>query len=182
MTPRPTLSFLDGLFDRLSSSFQPPAWAVDEAQHRLVLLLNHVLMQEPQAQARLARVKGSTVRVQWRTLSLQLQATPAGLLDRVAEGSRAPDLTLSVTETSPAALAQAALRGDKPPINIEGDVQLAAEVGWLVDHVRWDLEEDLSRLIGDAPAHTLAEAGRRLATGLRDFIARGPAASGKPAQ
>ena len=79
MTSRPPLSFLDGLFDRLSSSFQPPAWAIDEAQHRLVLLLNHVLMQEPQAQARLARVKGRTVRVQWRTLSLQFQATPAGL-------------------------------------------------------------------------------------------------------
>jgi ubiquinone biosynthesis protein UbiJ len=38
-------------------------------------------------------------------------------------------------------------------VRIEGDVQLAAEVNWLVDHVRWDMEEDLSRLMGDAPAH-----------------------------
>lgn len=39
---------------------------------------------------------------------------------------------------------------DKPAVSIEGDVQLAAEVAWLVDNLRWDVEEDLSRLIGDA--------------------------------
>jgi ubiquinone biosynthesis protein UbiJ len=38
-------------------------------------------------------------------------------------------------------------------------VQLAAEVNWLADHVRWDLEEDLARVIGDVPAHTLAQIG-----------------------
>ena len=35
-------SFLQSLATR----FQPPAWAVDEGQQKLVLLLNHVLMQE----------------------------------------------------------------------------------------------------------------------------------------
>lgn len=184
MQTTPPPSFLDGLLDRLSSSLQPPAWVVDEAQHRVLLLLNHVLMQEPQAQARLLRQKGSTVLVQWRAFSIQFVATPAGLLDLVPAGTaRAPDLTLSVVETSPVALAQAALRGDKPPIKIEGDVQLAAEVGWLVDHVRWDLEEDLSRLIGDAPAHAVGETVRRMASTLREFVgSRTPAAgAGKPA-
>jgi hypothetical protein len=41
-------------------------------------------------------------------------------------------------------------------VRIAGDVQFAAEINWLVEHVRWDLEEDLSRLIGDAPAHAMA--------------------------
>jgi ubiquinone biosynthesis protein UbiJ len=45
------------------------------------------------------------------------------------------------------------LRGDKPSIRIEGDVQFAAEINWLVDNVKWDVEEDLARLIGDVPAH-----------------------------
>ncbi len=44
----------DLCFSNKLTSLQPPAWAVDEAQHRLVLLLNHVLMQEPEATARLA--------------------------------------------------------------------------------------------------------------------------------
>ena len=68
------------------------------------------------------------------------------------------------------ALIQAALRGDKPAVRIEGDVQLAAEVNWLVDHVRWDLEEDLSRIMGDVPAHAAAEAFRRVAQALRGFV------------
>jgi ubiquinone biosynthesis protein UbiJ len=62
-------------------------------------------------------------------------------------------------------------------VRIAGDVQLAAEVQWLVDHVRWDLEEDLSRIIGDAPAHTAGQVVRRMADGVRQFVARGPAAT-----
>ena len=66
------------------------------------------------------------------------------------------------TEVSPLALAQTLLAGGKPPVEIQGDVQLAAEVAWLVDNLRWDLEEDLSRLLGDPVAHQLAAAGRQL--------------------
>ena len=64
---------------------------------------------------------------------------------------------------------QAAARGDKPPVRIAGDVQFAAEINWLVDHVRWDLEEDLSRLVGDAPAHAIGGGLRRMAQALRKF-------------
>lgn len=175
------MSFVDGLLDRLVTTLKPPEWLVDEVQHRVVLLVNHVLMQEPEAQARLARQQGRTVRVDWRHLSLSLIATPAGLLDRIPAGAAGliPDLSLSVQEASPLALAQAALRGDKPPIKIEGDVQLAAEVGWLVDHVRWDLEEDLSRWVGDAPAHAVGQAARRAAAALREFIDRQSPVSGR---
>jgi ubiquinone biosynthesis protein UbiJ len=49
-------------------------------------------------------------------------------------------------------------------------------VQWLVDHVRWDLEEDLSRLFGDAPAHALGQVVGRMADALRQFGARGAAA------
>ena len=54
-------------------------------------------------------------------------------------------------------------------MRIAGDVQLAAEVQWLVDNVRWDLEEDLSRLVGDAPAHAAGQATRSMAEALRRF-------------
>ncbi len=110
-----------------------------------MLLLNHVLQQEPEAQAAAGAPAGRVVRGRsWRFVHVRLVATPAGLLD-LAPARRQPDLTLTVTEESPFGLAQAALRGDKPPVRIAGDVQLAAEVNWLVDHVRWDLEDDLSR-------------------------------------
>lgn len=162
-------SFLGELIDRVGSSLQPPAWAVEEFHRRLVLLFNHVLMQEPTAMERLERHRGRIVRFQWRQFTLHLKATPAGLLD-LADAQAVPDLTLTVAEESVAGLAQAALRGNKPAIRIDGDVQLAADVNWLVEHVRWDLEEDLSRLIGDAPAHALGQAGRAMAGALRKFV------------
>jgi ubiquinone biosynthesis protein UbiJ len=77
---------------------------------------------------------------------------------------------LRVNEPSPLALAQTLLQGNKPPIHIEGDVQLAAEVNWLFDHVRWDPEEDVARLIGDAPAHTLVQTAKRAVEALRAFV------------
>jgi ubiquinone biosynthesis protein UbiJ len=118
---------------------------------------------------RLRRQKGRVARVQWRHYSMALLVTPAGLFNLAGEGDT-PDLRLEVTELSPLALAQGALRGDKPAIRIEGDVQLAAEINWLADHVRWDLEEDLARLMGDAPAHQLCNVARRAAQALRQFV------------
>ena len=169
MATQSPFSFLVGLIDRLAAGPQPPQWLVHEVQQRMVLFLNHVLMQEKEAMDRLVRQRGRVARVQWRSYSMALLVTPAGLFNLAPEGA-APDLQLHVTEASPLALASVALRGDKPAIRIEGDVQLAAEINWLVDHVRWDVEEDLARVIGDAPAHTLAQFASRAAQTLRQFV------------
>jgi ubiquinone biosynthesis protein UbiJ len=173
-TPPPASSFIETLLGRLGEALTPPGWVVEEAQRRMVLALNHVLQQEPEAQARLKRQSGRLVEGRWRALSVRLRATPAGLLE-LAPADGAPDLTITLAEESPWTLAQAALRGDKPPVRIAGDVQLAAEVQWLVDHVRWDAEEDLARLFGDAPAHAIGQTLRRVAQALRQF-----AGAGKP--
>lgn len=157
---------------QLSSSFHPPEWVIDETVNRLVLFLNHVLMAEPEAMARLARQKGQRIELLWERVHLQLTPTPAGLLERGHfEGF---DLRLMVNEESALSLASTLARGEKPKVRIEGDVQLAAEVNWLIDHVRWDAEEDLARMIGDAPAHTLAQAARQAMTALRSFVAKRP--------
>lgn len=170
MATQSPFSLLSDAFSKLSDKLSPPAWLVDELQHRAVLFLNHVLMQEPEAQARLLRQKGRVVRLQWRTYVMQLAATPAGLVELAPVAN--PDLLLTVTDTSPLDIAKVALRGERPAVRIEGDVQFAAEVNWLVDHVRWDAEEDLARLIGDAPAHTVASVARTVGDALRQFVSK----------
>jgi len=172
MATQSPFSWLVGFLQKLPRpNLQPPTWAVHEAQRRMVLMLNHVLMQESEATTRLARQKGRGMLVQWRSFSFKLVATPAGLLD-LADAEAATDLVLTVTDESPLALAQMALRGDKPAVRIEGDVQLAAEVNWLTEHVRWDMEEDLARIVGDVPARTLSQMAQGLAAGLRQFLTR----------
>lgn len=157
----------------------PPAWLLDEARNRVVLLLNHVLQQEPEAVQRLRRQAGKSVRVRWGRgaadrgglldVQLVLRISPVGLLERADDGVTT-DLALAIEEPSPLTLAGKLASGDRPAVAIEGDVQLAAEVAWLVDNVRWDLEEDLSRLLGDATAHTLVQAGRAAASALRGWL------------
>ena len=169
MATQSPFSFLSGLVERVMAGPQAPEWLVSEMHQRLVLFINHVLMQEKEAMNRLVRQKGRVARVQWRSYSLALVITPAGLFN-VAPETATPDLRLEVTQTSPFSLAQGALRGDKPAIRIEGDVQLAAEINWLVDHVRWDVEEDLARVIGDTPAHTVAQVAGRGAQALQQFV------------
>ncbi len=166
-------SFKD-FFASLASRFPPPSWVVDEGQQRLVLFLNHVLMQEKEAQDRLARKKGAVIHIRWGVFLLQLIITPAGLLDR-APPSATADLLVSVAADSPLAVVQSVMASKAPPVKIEGDVQLAAELGWLAENLRWDVEEDLSRLFGDIPAHALGDIGRRLLTSLKQFLAAGMA-------
>jgi len=157
-----------GLFESLP---QPPDWLRLEVQNRVLLLLNHVLMQEPQAMDRLRRQQGKVVALHAGMFVFSVQPTPAGLLE-LAPDSAAPDLRLSVQNASPLALLQALAQGEKPPVDIQGDVQLAAEVAWLVDNVRWDAEEDLSRIVGDAAAHRLVAAIKSLRESLQAFAGR----------
>ena len=152
----------------LPAWLQPPAWLVTQMQQRMVLVLNHVLQQEPEAMARLLRQKGRVMMVEYAPIAIKFIVTPAGLLDLVSDQA-ASDLTLSVVDTDPMQLLQAAVQGEKPAIQIQGDVQLAAEVNWLVDHVRWDAEEDLSRIMGDAAAHKLVQGLRSLGQALKKF-------------
>jgi len=164
--PLPPVELLQQLASKLPA---PPAWLRAELHNRLVLLLNHVLQQEPQAMDRLRRQQGKRLQLSWGSIELVLQPTPAGLL-ALSEPGAPSDLQLRVAEASPLALAQQLLAGAKPPVEIQGDVQLAAEIGWLVDNLRWDVEEDLSRLFGDVLAHRIASAGRSLVQALRGFL------------
>jgi ubiquinone biosynthesis protein UbiJ len=73
------------------------------------------------------------------------------------------------------------LAGERPQVGIEGDSALATDVSWLIDNLRWDIEDDIARVIGQAPAHELARAAAVVSAGFRDAVralqglmARGP--------
>ena len=63
MATQSPFSFLGGVFERIAAGPQPPQWLVHEVQHRVVLLLNHVLMQENVAMQRLQPRRGRVVTV-----------------------------------------------------------------------------------------------------------------------
>lgn len=70
----------------------------------------------------------------------------------------AVSVTMTVRPSVDAAFAMltAGPAGLQAHLRIEGDVLLAAALGDLSRSLRWDVEEDLSRLTGDVAAHRLA--------------------------
>jgi ubiquinone biosynthesis protein UbiJ len=134
----------------------------------LVAALNRLLDAEGWARERLAPFAGETV---------QLRAPPLPALRfTIAEGGRLapggePGLTISLTPESLPALA----RGEDHfmrTVDIDGNARLAQEVLHLARHLRWDAEEDLARVIGDAAAHRLARLARNLAAWQLDAARR----------
>ena len=73
MATQSPFSFVGSVFERMAAGPQPPQWLVHEVQHRVVLLLNHVLMQESAATQRLVPSRGRVVRMQWRHFFMALR-------------------------------------------------------------------------------------------------------------
>jgi ubiquinone biosynthesis accessory factor UbiJ len=168
---------LDGL-QRLATRLQPPVWLEREAHNRVLLLLNHVLMQEPQAMQRLARHAGKSIRLHVAPVEAVVRITPPGLLELSTAGPKAPDLGIELKSPAWSHAAKAVAQGGQPDLHIFGDVMLAAEIGWLREHVRWEIEEDLARLLGDGPAVALLGAARRFLDALRRFAGLRTAGTG----
>jgi ubiquinone biosynthesis protein UbiJ len=170
------------------------ALASDAVMQRLALLANHVLAAEPAATERLRPHAGRHLRLEatnWPSLlpalpALAFDITPAGLLEwrgdsaEAAEALPPADLHIAVDASNPALALLQGLAGQKPNIDITGDAQLAADVSWLIDNLRWDIADDLSRLVGHTPARELARLGGWVATGLRDVAGRLGARASRP--
>lgn len=145
---------------------------------RVTLLANHVLSAEPAATQRLREHAGRRLQVElthWPSLlpalpMLVFKITPAGLLEWCGEepaGGAVADLHLRVDAANPALLMARLAAGERPEVEVQGDAQCAADMHWLVENLRWDLESDLARVIGPLPARQLARLGEALAAGLR---------------
>ena len=54
-----------------------------------------------------------------------------------------------------------------------GDAALAGDVDWLFENLRWDMQDDLARLVGDMPAREIGTPRRSaLAGALRAMVRR----------
>lgn len=150
-------------------------------QDRLVLLINHVVSREPIAAQRLKPLAGRGLVVHlagWPTLlpaapDLVLGVTPAGLFERLdAPPPGAGGLRIEIDASNPAKLALGAFTGEAPTVGVQGDAAFAGEMHWLMDNLRWDIEDDLAGIVGPLPARQLAQFGRTLRRTLSGMAAR----------
>jgi len=131
--------------------------------------LNHLLDAEPWARERLAPFAGESLELRAPPLpAVRLTILPAG---RVQAGGAEPVLVVTLRPEALGGLARGAEHFMRS-VEVAGEARLAAEIMALVRHLRWDVEEDLSRLIGDVAARRVVQAGRDLAAWQADALRR----------
>ncbi|MCG6877088.1 MAG: hypothetical protein LJE97_18515 [Betaproteobacteria bacterium] len=122
--------------------------------------INHLLAREQWARDRLVPFSG-------RRACFRLVPLPDLVLEIDASGHVEPcvaeDVALTLT-IPPMALPRILARDESAlrEVRLEGDAGLANAVLFLFRNLRWDVEEDLSRVVGDVAAHRMAGAAREI--------------------
>ena len=139
-------------------ALRPSVWSAKA----LSKAINHVLSKEAWARAELMRHTAKQVKLSLPVTQVAFMIDDTGYvqaLDTTANLDNC-NLTLSV---SPSVLAEMlATQGELrekafKAVKITGDADLAQLIGRLAGQLRWEYEDDLARLIGDAPAHFLVK-------------------------
>lgn len=125
--------------------------------------INHVLESESWACTELSKHAEKTILLQLPFGQLGFCISSAGRLEalKVVEN---PSLALELSASafgdlvsSPRNLKEQAFKA----VKITGDADLAQLIGRLAGQLRWEYEEDLARLLGDAPAHFAVQKGKK---------------------
>jgi ubiquinone biosynthesis protein UbiJ len=123
--------------------------------------INHLLRNADWARARLEPFAGSGVRVEVPPLSATFLVGADGLL--LSSGSDA-DATTVLRLTASALVRLLALHDEaaRQEVQVEGDTAFAAALTGVLGGLRWDIEEDLSQIVGDVAARRFTQAGSGL--------------------
>jgi ubiquinone biosynthesis protein UbiJ len=140
------------------SAIRAPGAAFENAAARAI---NHLLRGASWAREELRRFAGRTARFDLAALGFALTVDEGG---QVAPA--ATDATAAVTiRLTPGLMLRLAARDEAAWREIEaiGDADFATAINHVARNLRWDMEEDLSRVFGDIAAHRMAESARTLA-------------------
>jgi ubiquinone biosynthesis accessory factor UbiJ len=123
--------------------------------------INHLLRDADWARARLEPFAGCAVRFEIPPLSAAFIVGTDGRL--LPFGSQTEPVTV-VRLTLPTLVRLLWLHDDsaRKEAQVEGDTALASALTGILSSLRWDVEEDLSQIVGDVAAHRLTQAGSGL--------------------
>ena len=141
--------------------------------------INHVLAGETWASAELAKHAGKAIALEMPFGRFAVQITNSGLLEavrhadstKISDGEAVPPIRTALVLTISSQALSTLLTSSGPirenafkSVTIAGDADLAQLLGRLAGQLRWEYEEDLSKIIGDAPAHFAVAQGKRIAS------------------
>ena len=127
--------------------------------------LQHITNQNEWSRPYLTPFAGKTVQFDFVLVKANLLILEDGSLALSGE-TASPDATIYV----PPSLALRLLAKDEAArmcIKVDGDTQLATELGKVLQNMRWDIEEDLSHITGDITAFKIGELTKKAFTRMR---------------
>ncbi len=132
--------------------------------------INRLTGAAPMSRERLARFAGKSALFRVGPLPVALTVQTTGEVLPAAAGA-APDLEVRM---SPFLLPRLAAHDEAAYREVEtsGDVEFAGEVAFLAKHLKWDIEEDLSKVVGDAAANRAMSTARAAAAWGKDATER----------
>lgn len=119
------------------------------------LVLNHVLFQNDWMSSRLKKFHNKTILIKISELSMYFKVNKLGLLELISQ-VKDPDASISMPIKS---FVNQIINNENKDITIKGDIDLAKEASEILKKVKWDIEEDLSKIIGDVAANRLGIIG-----------------------
>jgi ubiquinone biosynthesis protein UbiJ len=124
--------------------------------------LQHLIAQNTWANERLLPFAGKSLQCNIGFLREHLVILEDGQLAMAGE-TNLPDATITLT---PSVLLRLMMQDEsaKMDVNIAGDQHLAQGMAQVFANMRWDIEDDLSKVIGDIPANQLSEGAKHLAS------------------
>lgn len=125
----------------------------------LAQALAHLLTGQPWLRDRLVAFAGRRARIEVFPFAVDLEVATDGALMQSGPGEADAAVELSPFT---AMRLLAGDQGARRHVTVRGDTALAGALSAVVSELRWDVEEDLSRVVGDVAAH-------RIASGARDF-------------
>lgn len=131
-------------------------------------LLQHIAAQNSWSAAMLRPYAGQCVQLDLSIFKLTLVILENGSLASAGETAH-PDAVISIP---PSVLPRLLAKDESARLQIKlsGDAHLAADVAKVLAQMRWDYEDDISRVLGDVPAHQLGEFARGSAQAAKDGI------------
>jgi ubiquinone biosynthesis accessory factor UbiJ len=135
--------------------FANPATAFESAAAGFI---NHLLRAASWARGELKTYTGRTLRIEVAPFAFSLTVLESGEIGPAAAGA-IPAVTVKLT---PGLMLRIAARDEKAwrEMDITGDTDFASAIHHVARDLRWDVEDDLSRVFGDVVAHRMAVAGR----------------------
>lgn len=133
-----------------------------------VLFVNHLLAQEPWARRKLQVHAHKLACIDVDMMQLRIKVTADGLLQAADPKSEdLPDhVILRIKPSDLPLIAQDRARAVSY-VKIEGDADFANTISQLSEELRWEVEEDLSKIVGDVAAVRIVATGKEIAQSIQ---------------